>query len=83
MPALDDEDDVAALAAVAAVGAATRNVGLAAEAAGAVAAGATGHEDARAISEAGHQERSIRRERRRRVYPNARRGATDSAAGCR
>ena len=57
---LDDQDDVATLAPVAAVGASPRDVCLAAERARAVATGTSGDEDPRAVSEAGHQERSIR-----------------------
>ena len=58
---LDDQDHVPAMAAISAVRTATWDVRLATEGAGAVAAGTTGDEDARAVSEAGHQGRSIRR----------------------
>jgi hypothetical protein len=48
---LDDEDDVAALATVTAVGTTARHVGLASERAGAIATVAAGDQDAGAISE--------------------------------
>jgi hypothetical protein len=48
---LDHEHDVAAVPAVAAIGAATRNVSLAPERAGAVSAGAAAGHDPRSISE--------------------------------
>jgi hypothetical protein len=52
---LDLQDHVAAVAAVAAIGAAARHVGLAPERASAVAASPGGDVDARAIGEARHQ----------------------------
>ena len=52
-PRLRDQDDVTALAAVAAIGAPARHVGLSAKRGGSVASGSSRHQDADMVDEHG------------------------------
>ena len=82
MPGVDDQDHVAAVAAIAAVGAAARDVRLAPKGGGAVAAGTGGHEDPHLVSE--HRQPIIPTARRtapRRDGRATHRVPTGSAAG--